>query len=270
MNYKTCPQCKKLINSDRSFGGVSICQACGWTQSSREKGVKSLALISYALKGLVIGSVFLLSLSYIKYWDTYALEALPLQVKKITGIATSDELFTLVELCEKRKNLRCAINYSEDLIKRNQGSLRALEKRSHNLYLHNESELAMTSYEAYFKYGGKAVQALYEYARLLKKNGHLKSSIVQFEKVIKAKPDMLQITILEHYIKALIEDKQFVKAKKTIEYVQKNASKTFNFMETDLNKLIVQLNPKETSLKKPNSHLKRSKRAYVLPEKRTS
>lgn len=271
MGLNTCRVCQSHIEGDNNFDGIIVCPSCGHTESKNNKSL-FLDFLSSSVGFLIITTGLVFSLFAIKKWDTFVMKALPLQFRSAIGTANTGEHFKLVEICESRKNLSCVEKYTDKIMQQQPENIEALRIKAHNQFIHKEFEAAFQNYKLYSELQGDNPDAFYELGKLYIQNNDVKMAIQSFETSINAKPDTLQITVLENYVKALIADQNYQKAYDTIKYVQENSRKSLFFMNTDFEKLepLVKDNKRSRKRVTRTRAKERQQRAKVLPPKKAS
>lgn len=272
MGFQTCPVCHTIIDGHNAFNGVSVCPSCGHTISNKDNQRTTQEFITNSVGFFIMSALLVFSLFAIKKWDTFLMDALPLQAKSVVGSASDADLFKLIDICEERKNLSCVEKYAVQLMKQAPKNTAVINRLAHNFYLHKEYEKAFQTYKAYEELQGEDPNAYYELGKLHVQYGEVDEALRAFEKAIDAKPGVLQITVLESYVRALITSGNKRKAFKTIEFVQKNSRKSTQFMKTEFNKLKTSIERSGKRARKVTKRVKKSPRrlAKVLPQKKSS
>ena len=97
---------------------------------------------------------------------------------------------------------------------------------------------AAQSYYKFFKSGGQDLESSYNYAKTLSQLGQVDEAIKYFDQVLGAKPDVLQVTVIQNYVKLLVENKRFVQAKVLIEHVRKDGGEAAgSFMDAEYKRI---------------------------------
>ncbi|MEZ4872256.1 MAG: hypothetical protein R2827_08430 [Bdellovibrionales bacterium] len=86
-------------------------------------------------------------------------------------------------------------------------------------------------------HGGRGSDALYEYAISLENIEDFDRARSIYEIALRQKPDVLQITVYEKYVKLLIKIGDISKAIETIKFVQSKATRSVDFMDKELKML---------------------------------
>lgn len=228
-DFGVCPRCQMEIASERLQASPIVCNHCGFTgdrnekirERKLEKRKQSLMYtISAGLVAVFIGLVI---------WDSHILTAVPIQAKKLVGMASPNDFQSLNEICKKRGNLECQINALKELSKSHNEANAQLGK----IYLLSKKfQDAETTLQKYFREGGISLDASYDYARALEELGNVEMASRYYQAILDKKPDTLQITVTKRYIKMLLDYNRKSEAKKVLASIRKKGSNTADFMET--------------------------------------
>ena len=77
------------------------------------------------------------------------------------------------------------------------------------------------TYKLYFSKKGKSYKAAYYYAHSLAKTGDIESAIQYFDSILRSKPHVLMVTIMESYLEVLVSNNRINKAKEILSWVNK-------------------------------------------------
>ena len=77
------------------------------------------------------------------------------------------------------------------------------------------------TYRLYFSQKGKSYKAAYYYAHSLAKTGDIESAIQYFDSILRSKPHVLMVTVMESYLEVLVSHNRIRKAKEILSWVNK-------------------------------------------------
>src|ERR1700683_5204878 len=86
-----------------------------------------------------------------------------------------------------------------------------------------EHKEAAQTYKAFFDGGGDDLDARYNYARVLGENGEIDQASKYFEEVLKSKPEILQITVIQNYVRLLMKANRKTRAMQLVSFVRKHS-----------------------------------------------
>jgi tetratricopeptide (TPR) repeat protein len=96
---------------------------------------------------------------------------------------------------------------------------------------------AVNTYRTFFSKGGVDLEASYNFARALGQVGMVDEASKYFDYVLGAKPDVVQVTVVQNYVKLLMEANRLDQAQKLIEGVRKQSETSAYFMEDEFKKI---------------------------------
>jgi tetratricopeptide (TPR) repeat protein len=227
-DFGACPRCKMEIESERLRNSVIVCNHCGYTANMVQRKIEQAAEKSFIV--IATGLCALMSFAFVMavQWDTHTFEVLPLKAKQMIGMTTASDLQRLVEICESRKNVDCQLQATEQLTRFDNEAFASLGKLH---FLSNKNKQAIASFSQYFRNGGLNLEASYNFARALEKEGQVEMASQYYETVIDARPETLQITVTRHYINMLIEYNKKSEAKMVLAKIREKGANTKNFMD---------------------------------------
>ena len=244
--FGQCPACGTKIPRERFFNDSVICE-CGWTSSGKAakesaKQIDRTCIYIAVFAALLIGS-FIQAVN----WDKYFLTIIPLKVQQLTGTATADQLNQIAEICMERKKYSCSETAHFQAWKKEPKNLIHLEKLGDLQVKQNVMLSAVKTYDTYFENRGDNLDAKYNYAKALAATNDTKKAEKYFKMVLKAKPDVLQITVTRHYINMLVKNEQLRKAKQVIEHFRRKGTNTGLFMDKEYKEIKSKMSQKVAS-----------------------
>ena len=109
-----------------------------------------------------------------------------------------------------------------------------LEKSPPSWQIPNEHVLhyneAVNTYRKFFANGGIDLEGSYEFAKALGQVGMVDEASKYYDYVLGAKPGVLQVTVVQNYVKLLMEAHRLDQAKKLIEGVHRRQSENCRFL----------------------------------------
>lgn len=232
--FGSCPRCQNDISAERRQDSVVVCDHCGFVistteQQFREKGEKRF--IAYALG---VGFVLVAGFLQLCSWDTHFLEVIPLQAKELIGASSNEDLEQMAAICLDRKKLDCVERAYSKLGDRDQNQLLRLGKFQMSRAHYTE---AANTYRTFFTKGGIDLEASYNFARALGQIGMVDEAAKYYDYVLGAKPDVLQVTVVQNYVRLLMEANRLDQAQKLIMNVRKQSEASSMFMEDEFQKI---------------------------------
>lgn len=235
MEFGACPQCKQDIAPERKQLKPVVCNHCGFTVSGNEVKVHN-ELDKKSIQIMVGISVFL-SACYIQMsnWDSAWLEIVPLSVKETIGMSSPGDIEEKAAICMQLKKWDCV---ETQYIKASQIEPAQWERAGNFQMQRAKYNEAAQSYYKFFQAGGVNLESQYNYAKALAQLGQVDEAVKYFDQVLAAKPDVLQITVVQNYVKLLMDHQRYDQAKVLINKVRKDGGPSAgSFMESEFQQI---------------------------------
>lgn len=205
MESLLCDQCHQLLDKDRRADWVTVCNNCGHVNSQSSLKQKKEMSKGYALLMLSVTAIITLVFIQMAHWRQHSLTMIPLQIKSVLSVMTSVDYEKQAEICFDLHHYECAADALKVVAFNDPNNLDKLEKYAKSLVMSENYEQASQVYKQYFNKGGESLDAAYDYAKVLVRQGLVGVASKYFNMVIDAKPDVFQVTVAKNYVKALIE-----------------------------------------------------------------
>jgi tetratricopeptide (TPR) repeat protein len=231
MRQFNCPVCYNNIHPDRVVDQNVYCP-CGHTlqisrkSSDRESGT-TLSLVIFTL--LIVGAII-----HAINWDTYFFSIIPLKIKELSGIAAPHELKEIAKICNIRKKYNCEVHALEMAFELNKKDPESLLRVGEIYTDTNNFFLAAKAYTLYFKNGGKAESARYNYARSLGEIGQIDQAKKQFHYILRRDQKNPQFRVASSYVELLIKNRDYTTAKGVIQEYRRAGPSSALFLEKEL------------------------------------
>ena len=206
-----CKRCKLDMPFESEARQLNICPHCGADQ--HEEKSNPMALVKTFLPTL---GIMTLIIGMGLYWGGYSLEVTLIKAQTVTGMADAEDHGRMAEICADLHYHTCV---KESLIRKVQANPQDIEVLAElaNLMIQmGDAEMAEKALRNYFERGGEDIKAKYNYAKSLRDQDKIQAAITQFERILNEKDDVLQVTVMENYIKLLVEHGEHQKASKAI------------------------------------------------------
>jgi tetratricopeptide (TPR) repeat protein len=238
-----CPTCGTEIPAERQFDGMIICE-CGWTSSVKNQAANTKMNDRVCIAIAVFAALLVASFVQVVNWDNHAFSIIPLKSKQIAGVASADELNQIVEICLERKKVNCAEEALMDIYKHDKSQTEALVRLGELQTQAARPVEAVKTYDLYFGLSDiePSEDAQFNYAKALAATNQTEKAEKYFKKMLKSKRGVLQVTVTRHYIKMLVANEKYKKAKATLEYFRRQGTNTKLFMEREYQEIKKKLN----------------------------
>lgn len=237
LSHTTCPRCQGEVASERLNEEVIVCDNCSYTanvgqlkidERTDRKSIKVMALMS---------ALAVVSFVHSSQWGGAALEIIPLKTKQILGQASSQDLRSIAEICKKRVKISCVKTALASLHQAEPQNLEVKAELANFLKRARQFQEAEVAYSEYFAAGGTDSFTAYDYAQLLEKNGKLDEAVKIYDVALANKPDVLQVTIVQSYVGALMKNGRNAEAKTLIESIREKGESAKAFMTKEYDQI---------------------------------
>ncbi|MGE3681093.1 MAG: tetratricopeptide repeat protein [Bdellovibrionales bacterium] len=244
LNFLNCPRCHQAISDERQQSNPVICDSCGYILTLKQSDVDQSVRSRFRLAAVAIATLVSLSFLQVANWGDHALGVLRIQARHLVGLASAPELERMARICFSLKKYSCSEKMYAELARHDRKHL--IQLGHLQLRLHDFHKAAQ-SYGRFFAEGGEDLEARYHYARALGEIGRIDDASALFESVLAAKPDVLQITVLRHYLHALITSGRHEQAGSVIEKFKTKDESVVYYFNAELKKIEERRRPAQTS-----------------------
>lgn len=206
-----CPRCTEHVPQERYIGGFAICE-CGWRDETKSvradlklERETSVAFIAFGFAAaIVVGHFFA--------WGSHALSIPGLKIAEFTGMLSAPGYKELAKACLDLGKLNQAERAYFDMYKRG-GDREGLALLA-NLQLRlKKLDVASSNYAVYFQLGGRDVEAMLGYGRVLEQMNQIEPALKQYDAAINATPgDVLPLTATSGAVRLLISQRRLEEA----------------------------------------------------------
>lgn len=215
LQQEICPDCGELIPAERMDEEMSICE-CGFVKSSsqseldKHRNKKS----SYVIICL---SLFLMS-SFIHTakWGKESVTVTPLEVSRVFGTISPNQALELGDMSAEKNFLSQAEEMYKIYLQKNPDDLEVNKKMGMLMFRQEKYADSAQYLEKYFLNGGEDQITLFSYGKALTETQDLGEAEEVFLRLIKAKPETYQLTVVQALIDLYIAQGKLSEAKEFI------------------------------------------------------
>ena len=231
----SCPKCFEITPEDRRIGDKYFCD-CGWRfQVANQQKQTPVHKDKSSLLICLFGGLILFSFMHVVSWDTYFFKIIPIKAAHATGLAGTETIAELSNICEERKKYECVLDTLSELYEKNPlQQVEALHKKGKLLVKLERFEEATKIYSMYFENNGTDPEAHYQYAKSLRMLSQVPQATEQYQLALAAKPDVLQISVTRSFVDMLIQNRNYKYAKDIITHYRGKAQHSKYFLESEL------------------------------------
>lgn len=233
-----CPRCGFEISRERMNEAIVICNHCGLTRSGEEKKLELKMQRNYVRFSIVFGILLVMSYIHLMQWDQDFVAVIPLKVKSLTGLANAEDYRSLSEICMRRMNYDCAKDSLTQVVQKEIGNSEASFELGELQRKTGDFNSALRSYNSHFERGGQNPGAAFELARLHERKNDLASAQKFYQMALELRPDVLQVTVLQNYVRMLLNTGNYAEADKIITAARKSKGPAGEaFMSAEMNQI---------------------------------
>lgn len=234
LEFGACPQCKLDISPERKKIMPIICDHCGFTSGNDQKLENEIQ--KKTITAFVAFSIFVVAAHIqLSNWDKHSLSIIPLVVKETIGADGPSDFEAKAEMCMELKKWDCV----ETSYLKAAANDPTLFQRAGDFQMKRQKwNPAAQSYYKFFQAGNQNLDVSYSYAKALAKLGQVDDAVKYFDQVLAAKPETLQVTVVQNYVKLLMDAQRFDQAKVLISKIRKESGPAGeSFMEDEFKKI---------------------------------
>lgn len=228
-----CNRCRQEIAVERTRLSPIVCDNCGQVASRNEyhveEGIQRSFTVITAVSSAAIIAVFVALAS----WGSYALTGPLLKLREWTWTHSKASTTRLADICMELKKYSCAEEALESLYKKQKDASAGL--RLGKLQMQQKRyRLAAETYKSYFAQKRPTnLEAHYLYGRALAEMGQIDAAARQFDIVLRAKPDVLQVTVAQNYVRYLVQANRVAQARQVIQRIRSRGQTASMFMDSE-------------------------------------
>lgn len=235
LEFGACPRCKMDVSPERKKMTPVICDSCGFTLTGNEQKLDEqlqsrTIMVMGGMAALAVASFIQLSM-----WDNHALEIIPINVKGAIGMHSVSDAEAKAEICMDLKKWDCV---ETEYLTTAKADPSKYIRAAHFQMKRAKYNDAAQNYYKFFQSGGQDLEASYNYAKALAELGQVDEAVKYFDQVLAAKPGVLQITVVNNYVKLLMKHQRYQQARVLIEQIRKDGGETAgSFMESEFQQI---------------------------------
>lgn len=215
LQQEICPDCNDLIPADRMDEEMTVC-TCGYTRSKAEAQSEAARNKRTSYVIIFLSLVMISSFIHTAKWGQDSVKVTPLEVSRVFGTISPDQALALGDMSIDKNFLNQAEEMYKIYLKAHPNDLAVNEKMGMLLFRQDKFEEAVPYFENYFTNNGEEPNTLFSYGKALTESQDLSAAEEVFLKLIEAKPDTYQITVVQALVDLYITQNKLKEAKKFI------------------------------------------------------
>lgn len=234
MQFGSCPRCHMDIAEERRRSQLVVCDSCGFVLSTADAELRDAIDKKFSYVAIAIAILIVAGFMQVTSWDKHALTVIPLQIKSLLGGNSLSDMEKMAEICMDRRKFDCVEKQYSKIAEQDMQQLLRLGKFQMSRARYQE---AAHTYRTFFSRNGIDLEGSYLYARALGQIGQVDEASKYYDYVLGAKPGVVQVTVVQNYVKLLMEAQRLDQAKQLIQGVRKTSDASSYFMEDELKKI---------------------------------
>jgi tetratricopeptide (TPR) repeat protein len=203
-----------------------VCGACGHVLSNNQSDYDSKTAKNVMVYLLFFAIVVVTVFFQVRNWDRHAISVIPLQIKAAIGALNVQDLEERAAMCLERRYYDCTEEDYTGVANATRDPKMILRLGKFQISREKYADAART-FQAYFQVGGNDMSAQISYAKALGQIGNIDEASNWYERILAAKPDVVQVTVIQNYVKLLLAANKTERAKELVAFVQENANSGF-------------------------------------------
>lgn len=228
----TCPRCMTDVSQTRMNSFPVVCDHCGYVLSGKNTETEQKLERTFIWSICGFSAFLVIAFLHVSAWGPYSMEILSLKAGQYMGGGNVASWDRVGVICLELKKYECVEEMYARMATVDPSQYARLGKFQMS---QRKFANAAESYRQFFVRGGGDLEANYQYARALSETGRIDEAAKHFDYVLAAKPDVLQVTVVQNYVKYLVQANQLARAKQVIEKVRRRGTSVSQFMDTELN-----------------------------------
>lgn len=225
-----CPKCMSAISAERANSVPKVCNTCGHVVSDSENRARRQNELRSLRWVVGMAAFILLVFIQVSSWGARSIEVLPLQISEWLGMTSAEGSERMAAICLETKKYDCVEKHYAVVAVRDPNQLARLGKFQFNRQKYTE---ASQSLQSYFIRGGTPdnIEVRYVLARAMGETGRVDEASVHYNAILAAKPDVLQVTVAQNYVKLLVQNGRLEQALKVIDSIRSRGDSVAQFMD---------------------------------------
>lgn len=216
-----CARCSQSVAQERLNTEVVVCNHCGFTNDHREIEFRASQEKAFVKFIAIVGIVLITGFIHLVEWDQHFFTIIPLKMKQMVGLASNEDLRKIVQICEVRLRHSCVQQALADLGKRDPKDADVMLQLGEILRKTGQTAQAVAAYKEHFNRGGNSSEAAYQLAKIYEFSGQYNEAKEYYSRALLARPEVLQVTVIQNYVDMLIKLGESKDARGIIEDVRK-------------------------------------------------
>lgn len=215
LQQEICPDCGELIPAERMDEEMVVCP-CGHTRSLSQKNFdkKRNKKASYTIIAMAL--LFVSGFIHTSKWGQDSVKVTPLEVSRVFGTISPEQALILGDMSVDKKFLIQAEQMYSIYLEANPEDVEANKKMGMLLFRQKKFSESVSYLEKYFLGGGEEQITLFSLGKALVESQELGEAEDVFKKMIAAKPETYQITVVQALVDLYIAQDRLQDAKKFI------------------------------------------------------
>lgn len=235
LEFGSCPRCKLDIAPERKLAKPVICNHCGYTSGNDQivhDEIEKKNIVAFSILSAFVIAAHIQLLN----WDSHSLNIIPIAAKEMVGLSSAADHEAKAAICMDLKKWDCVEASYIETAKVDP----SLWRRAGDFQMKRAkyAEAARSYYPLFQSGEAQDIEVSYNYAKALAKIGQVDEAVAYFDAILAARPDVLQVTVVQNYVKLLMDHQRYDQAKVLISKVRQSSGPAGDsFMNEEFDKI---------------------------------
>ncbi len=223
--HSNCPRCHHEISEERRTSVPTVCDNCGHVLSSAETKVEASLVRNYKY-GMFGFAAFVIGFHlFFSAWGGYTFEVRWIQLFGGNSVASQERM---AQICIETFQYDCAEQAYLAVARIDNKAWLKLGKFQMSRQNYAGASQSFKQYLATNE--DVNFDVTYLLARSLSETGQVDEAADLYESIIRAKTDVLQVTVITKYVELLMKHERWTQAQKIIQEIRKRDESVADFM----------------------------------------
>ena len=232
---QSCPRCLQTIKKSRMHSDPVVCNSCGHvlspSQERSEEKIERSFLYAICAMAVTMTAAFM----HLATWGGASVEVVRFKAADLFHANTFAQTENMARLCLEIKKFDCTEKMYARLALVDNAHYAILGKFQLNQRKFPE---AAENFRRFFAGGGGDLDVNYLYARALSETGDIDEASKHFDYVLASKPGVVQVTVVQKYVKYLIGANRLDRAKQVIQETRRRDRSISSFMDAEMREIL--------------------------------
>jgi tetratricopeptide (TPR) repeat protein len=223
-----------------------VCDSCGHVLSANSLVIEEKIERSFLFSIFGFSVAMIAGFILVANWGEHSIEAVTFEAGELIGVHSPQDYEHMSQVCLSLRKYKCVEKMYFQVARKDTRQFARLGRFQLNQGKYKE---ALESFRRYFANGNSKddVEINYHYAKTLAELGMIDEAAKRFEFVIDSRPQVMQVTVVQNYVKYLVQANRYAQAKKVIQRMRHRDRTVSQFMDTELKMIQAKIGARSNS-----------------------